>query len=509
MSIRSGLYPAVTTKLTADGALDLPATQASLERLIAAGVDGVVMLPMLGENAALTAAERERVLRAGAEAIGGRVPMLSGLSATSTEAVRETARAMRGWGAEGFMAFPCLGYRTDARETVAWYRAIAGATDLPVMIYNNPIAYGVDVTPAVLERLANVPEIVCIKEESGDVRRVTDLMNALGDRFAVFCGVDDQLLESVALGSTGWVSGMTNAFPQACIELFALCRAGRFAEALPLYRLLTPAFHLDTDVKLVQYIKLAEHVTAGAPEWCRAPRLPLEGAERTEVLTVVETTRRDLAEYNARRGTPAAGSAPRDGGPWVGVATPADDVKSTRMRLGFLRSASLFADRFNTVLTTVAAVLLAISTAAVLLQVIIRFVLPLLGLNVSAPWTEEVARYMMMWVVFLGVAVLCRHARLIAVEIVALLLPRPLGVGLKMVAVAICIAFFAILTKIGIDWIGMSGIERSPVLQIPMNSVYLALPVGGILAIFNLLVFMAESLTGLRDPLAGAAEAGD
>lgn len=295
MTAWTGVFPAVTTKMSRDGAIDLAATQASVDRLIAAGVSGVVMLPMLGENASLDDGERERVLRAAAEAVGGRVPMLSGLAATTTERARDITRSMKAWGAEGFMVFPSLGYKTDARETAAWYRDVAGAAGLPIMIYNNPIAYGVDVTPEVLDRLADVPEIVCIKEESGDVRRVTDLFNALGDRFAVFCGVDDQILESVTLGATGWVSGMTNAWPAECVGLFELCRDGRIPEARALYRLLTPAFHLDTHVKLVQYIKLAEHIVYGAPEWTRAPRLPLEGAERDHVVAVVEAAVAGLA----------------------------------------------------------------------------------------------------------------------------------------------------------------------------------------------------------------------
>lgn len=294
----TGVFPAVTTKMDRDGRIDIAATQGSVERLVEAGVGGVVMLPMLGENASLTDAERETVIRCGIEAVAGCVPVLSGLAAITTEDARATARLMRSWGAQGFMAFPSLGYRTDVRETVEWYRAVAGATDLPIMIYNNPIAYGVDVDPATLERLADIPEIVCIKEESGDVRRVTDLFNALGDRFAVFCGVDDQVLESVALGASGWVSGMTNAWPAECVRLFDLCRSGRFDEARPLYRVLTPAFHLDTDVKLVQYIKLAEHVAYGAPEWTRPPRLPLDGDERRRVLAILERTVSDLAATN-------------------------------------------------------------------------------------------------------------------------------------------------------------------------------------------------------------------
>ena len=286
----AGVFPAVTTKMHEDGGLDLPAMQHSIERQIKAGVSGVIVLPMLGENASLRMSERETVIRAAVEVAQGRVPVLSGLAEISTEEVVLSARAYRSFGAEGLMTFPTLGgYKTDPRETAAWYRAVATA-GLPVMIYNNPIASGVDVTPAILAALADTPEIVCIKEESGDIRRVTDIYNAVGERFLVFCGVDDLILESVALGATGWVSGMTNAWPVESVELFELCRAGRFEAARALYRILTPAYHLDTHVKLVQYIKLAETMVYGAPEWVRAPRLPLIGAERAHVVATVQRT---------------------------------------------------------------------------------------------------------------------------------------------------------------------------------------------------------------------------
>ncbi|MDQ7246352.1 dihydrodipicolinate synthase family protein [Dongia sedimenti] len=285
-----GVFPAVTTKLNKEGAVNLEATQASLERLITAGVSGVIVLPMLGENAALTPAEKERVIRGAKEVVQGRVPLLSGLSEVATETATDHARKFKSWGAEGLMVFPCLGYKSDPRETAAWYRAIAQAGDLPIMIYNNPIAYGVDVTPDVLKELIDCPTIVAIKDEAGDVRRVTDMYIELGDRFLVFCGVDDQVVESVTLGSIGWVSGMTNAWPEECVALFNHAREGRLAEALELYRIMTPAFHLDTKVKLVQYIKLAEHLAYGAPEWTRPPRLPLTGAERAEATSIIERT---------------------------------------------------------------------------------------------------------------------------------------------------------------------------------------------------------------------------
>jgi len=291
----TGVFPAVTTKMTQAGNLDFDAIRASIERLVTNGVSGIIVLPMLGENASLTLAERESVIRTAVETVGGRVPVLSGLAEITIDTARANARLYQSWGAQGLMVFPSLGYKSDPRETASWYRGVAGASDLPIMIYNNPIAYGVDVTPAVLETLADVPEIVCVKEESGDIRRVTDLRVALGDRFSIFCGVDDLIVESMALGTTGWVSGMTNVWPKQCVTLFELCRAEKFAEARDLYKMLTPSFHLDTHVKLVQYIKLAENLVYGAPEWTRSPRLPLVDQERSFVVDTIRGAMDQLA----------------------------------------------------------------------------------------------------------------------------------------------------------------------------------------------------------------------
>jgi 4-hydroxy-tetrahydrodipicolinate synthase len=291
----TGVFPAVTTKLDKDGAINIEATQRSIERLITSGVSGVIVLPMLGENASLAPAEKERVIRAAKEVVKGRVPLLSGLAEITSDVAAAHAKKFEGYGAEGLMVFPSIGYKSDPRETAEWYRNIAQASDLPIMIYNNPIAYGVDVTPAILKELADLPTIVAVKEETGDVRRVTDMYIELGNRFQIFCGVDDQIVESMSLGAVGWVSGMTNAWPVECVRIFELCRDGRYAEARELYRVMTPAFHLDTHVKLVQYIKFAEHMTYGAPEWCRAPRLPLVGEERARVTAILQKTIDDLA----------------------------------------------------------------------------------------------------------------------------------------------------------------------------------------------------------------------
>lgn len=297
MSRWKGVFPAVTTKMTQDGKIDEAAMRSSLDRLVRNGVSGVIVLPMLGENSSLSLDERETVIGMAKDAVAGRVPVLSGLAEITLETAKQNGTAYRTFGADGLMVFPSLGYKTDPRETVHWYQQIAGAAKLPIMIYNNPIAYKVDVTEEILRELVSVPEIVCIKEETGDIRRVTDTYIAFGDRFSVFCGVDDLIVESSALGVTGWVSGMTNAWPAECVHLFNLCAANKYQEARELYQLLTPSFHLDTHVKLVQYIKLTEHLVYGAPEWVRAPRLPLVGAEREYV---IETVTRAIAALKGR-----------------------------------------------------------------------------------------------------------------------------------------------------------------------------------------------------------------
>ncbi|MER9312272.1 dihydrodipicolinate synthase family protein [Mesorhizobium australicum] len=292
----AGVYPAVTTKLTRDGEVDLRATNDSLDRLVKAGVSGVIVLPMLGENASMSLKDREDIIRGAVEVVAGRVPVLSGLAEITLDNAKANAKLYESFGAQGLMVFPSLGYKTDDRETVEWYKGVASASSLPIMIYNNPIAYGVDCTVNVLRQLVDTPEIVCVKEETGDIRRVTDMYVELGDRFSVFCGVDDLIVESCALGVTGWVSGMTNVWPSECVDLFNLCAQNKYEEARALYHILTPSFHLDTHVKLVQYIKLAENLVYGAPEWTRAPRLPLVGEEREFVISTIQLAIETLAK---------------------------------------------------------------------------------------------------------------------------------------------------------------------------------------------------------------------
>jgi 4-hydroxy-tetrahydrodipicolinate synthase len=289
-----GVFPAVTTKLNGDGSLDREAIAAGLNRLIDNGVGGVVMMGMVGENAQLTPEEKRTVLKIAVETVKGRIPVISGLAETNTDSAMQFAKDAEAIGVQGLMVFPGLTYRSDDRETVEFYRSVARATQLGIMIYNNPRGYGVDMRPDLLDQLKDEANIVAVKEETYDTTRVTDIYNQFGDRFIVFCGVDDLVLESVALGVTGWVSGMANAVPKESVALFDLAAKGDFNKARKLYRVLTPLFHLDVHVKLVQYIKLAENLTAGYPETVKAPRLTLEGEERQKVIAIVEKTMSDL-----------------------------------------------------------------------------------------------------------------------------------------------------------------------------------------------------------------------
>ena len=283
----SGVFPAVTTQMRQDESLDLDATARHLEVLIDSGISGIVMLGSLGENAALAAAEKRSVVQMALETARGRVPVLSGVVENSTAAAVQYVRDMEELGAQGLMVLPAMIYRADPDETMHHYRAVARATGLPIICYNNPLAYGVDITPAMFTQLADVKNFVAIKESSGDVRRVTDLRNAVGDRYALFCGVDDLVLESAVLGIDGWIAGMGLAFPRENQRLWDLATTGRFAEARAIYRWFTPLLHLDTPVKFVQYIKLAIQEAGLGAEWVRAPRRVLAGEERQRILEII------------------------------------------------------------------------------------------------------------------------------------------------------------------------------------------------------------------------------
>ncbi len=288
-----GVFPAVTTQMRRNGDLDLDATARHLEVMIDSGVAGLVVCGSLGENQVLDPDEKRAVVETAVGVSAGRVPVLSGVAETSTRAACGYVRDCRALGADGFMVMSAMVYPGDEREIVEHFRAVASSVDSPLMIYNNPVSYANDVTPALFAKLAEIDTIVAIKESSQDTRRITDLRNTVGDRYALFAGIDDLALEAAVLGIDGWVAGIGLAFPYENQYLWDLTRQGEWEKARTVYRWYTPLLHLDVSTKLVQYIKLAEQENGLGSEWVRAPRLPLVGAERSRVLDVV---RKGIAE---------------------------------------------------------------------------------------------------------------------------------------------------------------------------------------------------------------------
>jgi 4-hydroxy-tetrahydrodipicolinate synthase len=282
-----GVFPAATTQFTASQALDIDATMSHFEAMVAAGVHGIIALGTVGENCSLEFDEKLALLQATVARLRGRVPVLAGVAEYTTALSCRFAEAAQSIGVDGIMLLPAMVYKSDPRETIAHFRAVAASIDLPVMCYNNPVAYGVDITPEMFDELADEPRFVAIKDSSEDCRRITDIKNRCGDRYALFCGVDDLALESLILGAVGWVSGLVNAFPAENRLLWDLAMAGRYEEALEVYRWYTPLLHMDTHPKLVQYIKLAAAECGFGTEVVRAPRLPLVDPERSQILAII------------------------------------------------------------------------------------------------------------------------------------------------------------------------------------------------------------------------------
>jgi 1-pyrroline-4-hydroxy-2-carboxylate deaminase len=284
-----GVFPAVTTQFRADYSVDFETTQRVIARLVDEGVCGVVVCGTVGENGSLTREERIGVMRAARSATQGRVPIIAGIAEMSTQAACDMAREARRADVDGVMVMPALVYSAKPHESVAHLRAVATTTDLPVMVYNNPPIYRTDITPEILNSLADCDTIVCIKESSGDTRRFTDLRNLTGDRFIFFAGLDDTIVESVLMGAQGWVSGMSNVFPKEANKLFAMAVEGRIAELRALYDWFMPLLHLDARPDLVQCIKLCEQMAGRGSALTRPPRLALQGSDRTHVEAVMNS----------------------------------------------------------------------------------------------------------------------------------------------------------------------------------------------------------------------------
>lgn len=292
----TGVFPAVTTQFKQDQSLDLSATARHLEAIVDSGVSGLIMCGSLGENQTMLPEEKRSVIRCAIETSRGRVPVLSGVAESSTATAVRYVQDVKNLGAAGVMLMPPMSYRGDPRESVTYLRTVAKHGGLPIMIYNNPISYANDITPAIFAELADEPAFVAIKESSADPRRITELHNAIGGRYAVFTGVDDLMLEASILGIDGWVAGSGIGFPLENQHLWNLTREGKWNDARSLYRWSQPLMKLDTHVHFVQYIKLIVQEAGLGSEWVREPRLPIVGDERERVLN---TIRRAFSERPA------------------------------------------------------------------------------------------------------------------------------------------------------------------------------------------------------------------
>lgn len=296
----TGVYPALTTKFTAQDTLDYALFEKNLKFQLECGVDGVILGGSLGEASVLSNEEKFDLVKFTIDKVAGKVPVIMNIAEGSTREAIKLAQHAEKLGAKGLMLLPPMRYKSDHRETVAYFKAVAAASSLPIMIYNNPVDYKIEVTLAMFDELAAVPTIQAVKESTRDISNVTRMINRFGDRFKILCGVDPLAMEEILMGAHGWVAGLVCAFPAETVAIFKLIKAGRAAEALPIYRWFLPLLELDIDAKLVQYIKLAEQEAGIGSEIVRAPRLTLVGDERTRVLKIIRdgiASRPKLPDY--------------------------------------------------------------------------------------------------------------------------------------------------------------------------------------------------------------------
>ena len=297
-----GVMPALTTPLTVDDCIDVDLFIQQVDRQVRAGATGVIIGGSLGEASVLTIQEKEQLVHAACSVTAGKIPVILNIAEGNTALAIEQIQLAEKWGADGFMLLPPMRYRSDDAETVAYFTTLAKATALPVMIYNNPVDYKINVSLDMFEELAQCANISAVKESTRDVTNVTRLINRFGDRFSILCGVDTLALEELVTGAKGWVAGLVCAFPEETMAIYALVKAGRIHEALAIYRWFMPLLELDIHPKLVQYIKLAGQMSGYGTEWVRAPRLVLKGEERNTITRVIQdaiNNRPVLPEYHS------------------------------------------------------------------------------------------------------------------------------------------------------------------------------------------------------------------
>lgn len=283
-----GVMPAVTTKFTDKDSLDLDLFLTNIDAQLQAGVSGIILGGTLGEASTLTKEEKRKLVETTVDHVNDKVPVIMNIAEQTTKSAVQAAREAQSQGASGLMVLPPMRYKAADYETVAYFKAIANSTDLPIMIYNNPVDYGIEVSPEMFEELLKCPTIQAVKESTREISNITRLRNKFGDRLRILTGVDTLGLESILMGADGWVAGLVCAFPAETVAIYELAKAGKTAEALEIYRWFLPLLELDINPQLVQNIKLAEVATGIGSEHVRAPRLPLRGEERQRVLKIID-----------------------------------------------------------------------------------------------------------------------------------------------------------------------------------------------------------------------------
>jgi 1-pyrroline-4-hydroxy-2-carboxylate deaminase len=296
-----GVFPALLTPFTANDELDLKLFEKNLQAQLDAGVHGIIIGGSLGEASTITADEKEKLVKCAVRYAAGKIPVIMNIAESTTKDAVQQAAFAKKWGADGLMLLPPMRYKSDDRETVSFFKTIAQSTDLPIMIYNNPVDYKIDVTPDMFAELIQCSNITAVKDSTRDVTNVTRFINRFGSRIKILCGVDTLAMEELCLGADGLVAGLVDAFPAETVAIYKLVKAGMIEEATKIYRWFMPLLELDIHPKLVQYIKLAATQTGIGSEYVRAPRLPLEGEERERILSIINkgiATRPVLPDYH-------------------------------------------------------------------------------------------------------------------------------------------------------------------------------------------------------------------
>ena len=295
-----GVMPAITTQFTADDKLDLAAFTINLHAQVNAGASGIILGGTLGEASTLSPEEKNTLVATTLKEVGDRAAVILNIAEQSTKAAIDAAQNAEAQGANGLMLLPPMRYKATDRETVTYFKAVAEATSLPIMIYNNPVDYKIEVTLDMFEELKAYENINAVKESTRDITNITRMRSRFGDRFSILCGVDTLAMEALVMGADGWVAGLVDAYPEETCAIYHYVKAGEIDKALAIYRWFMPLLELDISPQLVQNIKLCEVATGLGTGHVRAPRLPLAGDEKRRVLDIIDTamkSRQDISDY--------------------------------------------------------------------------------------------------------------------------------------------------------------------------------------------------------------------